>query len=80
MSSQSEIPNDDGEGKIIASEQLNNNGHAQHDLEKKDSRSKFKDVYTWACTVLLLLNYFLAQYDKFILSYFQTPLSESLSL
>ncbi len=30
--------------------------------------------------ILLFLNYFLAQYDKFVLSYFQTEVIESLSL
>lgn len=35
--------------------------------EKGSNRSKVKDVYTWVCTGLLLVNYFLAQYDKFIL-------------
>lgn len=37
-------------------------------------------IYTWLSVLLLLINYFLAQFDKFILSYFQTPLSESLNL
>ena len=39
-----------------------------------------KPVYTGICIVLLFINYFLAQYDKFILSYFQTPLSSTLNL
>ncbi|TKA33370.1 hypothetical protein B0A50_00923 [Salinomyces thailandicus] len=37
-------------------------------------------VYTALCIFLLLINYFLAQYDKFVLSYFQTPLSDSIGL
>jgi hypothetical protein len=40
----------------------------------------FKLIYTWICIVLLFVNYFLAQYDKFILSYFQGPLSSTLHL
>ena len=41
------------------------------------------DVPAWKITlflVLLLLNYFLAQYDKFVLSYFQKDVVASLSL
>jgi MFS family permease len=30
--------------------------------------------------LILFLNYFLSQFDKFVLSYFQTPLSEALNL
>ena len=42
--------------------------------------SSLMTIYTWLSVLLLLINYFLAQFDKFILSYFQTPLSESLNL
>ena len=42
--------------------------------------SKLKPIHIAACLLLLLANYFLAQYDKFILSYFQTPLSRSIGL
>ena len=41
---------------------------------------KVRLAYAGLCIALLLANYFLAQYDKFILSYFQTPLSRSLDL
>ena len=43
-------------------------------------RQGFKLVYTWICIALLFANYFLAQYDKFVLSYFQGPLSSTLHL
>lgn len=43
-------------------------------------RSKLQPIYTILCVLILLVNYFLAQYDKFILSYFQTPFSRSLGL
>jgi MFS family permease len=37
-------------------------------------------LYTYICILLLFVNYFLAQYDKFILSYFQSSVLTSLSL
>jgi MFS family permease len=43
-------------------------------------QSKLHRLYAYTSIILLLLNYFLAQYDKFILSYFATPLQLSLSL
>ena len=55
--------------------------HPRHVEQSMSNRLwKYKPLYTWTCIVLLLVNYFLAQYDKFILSYFQTPLSQSLGL
>ena len=72
MPSHEDRPND-GE----SNEQIRSN---DNDDDAKGKSSKFREVYTWVCIVLLLVNYFLAQYDKFILSYFQTPLSESLNL
>lgn len=50
-----------------------------HDRESS-RRHVGKLVYTWICITILFANYFLAQYDKFILSYFQNPLSTSLNL
>ena len=38
------------------------------------------NLYTYLCIALLFINYFLAQYDKFILSYFQTSVLADLSL
>lgn len=37
-------------------------------------------IHTWICIVLLFVNYFLAQYDKFILSYFQADVIKTLDL
>lgn len=37
-------------------------------------------LYTYICILLLFVNYFLSQYDKFILSYFQTSVLANLSL
>ncbi|KAF2240557.1 MFS general substrate transporter [Trematosphaeria pertusa] len=37
-------------------------------------------IYSYVCILLLFVNYFLAQYDKFILSYFQSSVLASLSL
>ncbi|OCL13377.1 MFS general substrate transporter [Glonium stellatum] len=42
--------------------------------------SFFHHVHTLLKIILLFLNYFLAQYDKFILSYFQSSVLSSLSL
>lgn len=53
------------------------NGELQSNLVTRPS------VPAWQITlslVLLFLNYFLAQYDKFILSYFQTEVVTSLNL
>ena len=38
------------------------------------------NAYAYLCIALLFVNYFLAQYDKFILSYFQTSVLADLSL
>jgi len=43
-------------------------------------RPLLHDLYAYLCIVLLFVNYFLAQYDKFILSYFQTSVLADLSL
>ncbi|KAK3716490.1 hypothetical protein LTR37_006386 [Vermiconidia calcicola] len=51
--------------------------------QRKISTSKaarLRPVYISISILLLLCNYFLAQYDKFILSYFQDSVSESLNL
>ena len=43
-------------------------------------QSLLQKVYAYLCIILLFVNYFLAQYDKFILSYFQTSVLSDLSL
>jgi MFS family permease len=43
-------------------------------------RPLLQNAYAYLCIVLLFVNYFLAQYDKFILSYFQTSVLADLSL
>ncbi|RAR11996.1 MFS general substrate transporter [Stemphylium lycopersici] len=43
-------------------------------------QSLLQKVYAYLCIILLFVNYFLAQYDKFILSYFQTSVLDDLSL
>lgn len=43
-------------------------------------RSQLYNIYAYLCIFLLFVNYFLAQYDKFILSYFQTSVLADLSL
>ncbi|KAF2035472.1 MFS general substrate transporter [Setomelanomma holmii] len=53
-------------------------GPQQH--EAPVSKTALHNVYTWICIILLFINYFLAQYDKFILSYFQTSVLVDLSL
>ena len=51
------------------------------DQQEQTSRhAGYRLIYTWICIVLLFVNYFLAQYDKFILSYFSTHLSETIGL
>lgn len=48
---------------------------------RNESRSSLlRVVYIFLCIFILFINYFLAQYDKFILSYFQTSFSASLDL
>src|ERR1700742_4114533 len=42
--------------------------------------SAFSILRLAVAIILLFLNYFLAQFDKFVLSYFQTEVIESLSL
>ena len=56
------------------------NAESQDEEHSDRPRQGFKLIYTWICIVLLFANYFLAQYDKFILSYFQGPLSSTLHL
>ena len=52
-----------------------------NDQQEQTSRhAGYRLIYTWICIVLLFVNYFLAQYDKFILSYFSTHLSETIGL
>jgi MFS family permease len=42
--------------------------------------SPLHKLYAFLCILILFVNYFLAQYDKFILSYFQTSVFADLSL
>lgn len=46
----------------------------------KSKATLWQKVHIAISIILLFLNYFTAQYDKFILSYFQTSFSESLNL
>ena len=69
----------DGVAEHDSSDQENNgaNENAQGELENQPR------VAWWRITIsllLLFLNYFLAQYDKFVLSYFQTDVITSLHL
>ncbi|KAK5168440.1 uncharacterized protein LTR77_007010 [Saxophila tyrrhenica] len=47
---------------------------------RSTARSKLRAAHILLMIVLLLLNYFIAQYDKFVLSYFQAEVIESLGL
>lgn len=47
---------------------------------EQPTRSLFSRVHTVISIILLFLNFFLAQYDKFVLSYFQTSVITSLNL
>ena len=52
-------------------------------IESEDSpntRARFSRIITSIAIFLLFLNFFLAQYDKFVLSYFQTTVISSLNL
>ncbi|KAI7278852.1 hypothetical protein KC345_g5691 [Hortaea werneckii] len=60
------------------SEQHHSN--TDHPIDARPPPTIQRRLYTIVCVLLLLINYFLAQYDKFILSYFQTPLSTSIGL
>lgn len=57
---------------------LSNNESHYHSQIRPSSGPK--QIYKAFCIFLLLVNYFLAQYDKFILSYFRTDLVRSLPL
>ena len=46
----------------------------------RPTKSSFSRVHTVLSIILLFLNFFLAQYDKFVLSYFQTSVITSLNL
>lgn len=70
-----EIRDESNDSKHSAVAEVTATGH-----ERRHSHPKVKALYSAAAIILLLLNYFLAQYDKFVLSYFQTPLSTSLGL
>ena len=49
-------------------------------VEDKPPKSLFARLLTIFVILLLFLNFFLAQFDKFVLSYFQTAVIESLEL
>lgn len=63
----------EGEGQLPS----DNEGHPRTWIK---SSSIPKQIYQALCIFLLLINYFLAQYDKFILSYFRTDLVQNLPL
>lgn len=52
----------------------------QDDASSNPSHPILRDVHTGISIVILFLNYFLSQYDKFILSYFQDSFSLDLDL
>ncbi|KEF51538.1 uncharacterized protein A1O9_12455 [Exophiala aquamarina CBS 119918] len=56
---------------------LNEASGPEHHLDRQNALSFFR---VFVAMALLFLNYFLAQYDKFVLSYFQAEVIESLSL
>ena len=72
-------------GKIDVSSEL---AHAESPDEAPPRRPNISlklrkagaSVYVPLMVVLLLLNYFIAQYDKFVLSYFQTEVISDLHL
>jgi len=49
-------------------------------LTEQPTKSVLSRVHTVVSIILLFLNFFLAQYDKFVLSYFQTSVITSLNL
>lgn len=56
-------------------------GPYQHsERPQTTTQSILSDIHVTISIVILFLNYFLAQYDKFILSYFQDPFTADLSL
>lgn len=55
-------------------------GPAIEQPRSKPPATVLQQIHIAISIILLFLNYFTSQYDKFILSYFQTSLSESLSL
>jgi MFS family permease len=56
------------------------NNQAGHDRTRPAKHSLLHSVHVCVSILLLFVNYFLAQYDKFILSYFREQVSESIGL
>lgn len=58
--------------------------NTENDIETQPSRSRVQRLTSillpLSILFILFLDYFLAQFDKFVLSYFQTPLSKDLNL
>ena len=72
-----EIKTDDVQGYV------NDDGPRSEDSNEDTSLTTHPNIPIWQITIsliLLFLNYFLAQYDKFVLSYFQDEVISSLHL
>lgn len=63
-----------------ANKMQHNAQRIQQDDELKPRRTFISRVYLFTAVFLLFLNFFLAQYDKFVLSYFQAEVMRSLHL
>ena len=66
-------------------EQVNKEEDLQHQADRPGPREDglrqtLNTTHIYLSIFLLFLNYFLAQYDKFILSYFRTQVTASLDL
>lgn len=80
--------NEDCDKEIGVDKQLQQNSPAEE--ENQQSRLNrgstlqpsrlLRNVYSYVCIALLFINFFLAQYDKFILAYFQESVQLDLSL
>ncbi|KAI9728225.1 MAG: hypothetical protein M1828_004686 [Chrysothrix sp. TS-e1954] len=80
MSSSNESPKSPSSRVVDDDEKLTTRRSKPTIKSPEAAGSILHNCYIIAAILVLFLNYFLSQYDKFILSYFQTSLSADLSL
>jgi MFS family permease len=66
--------------KVPATDEIHESPRNRQGLAYHQRKTWFSRAYIAAAVSLLFLNFFLAQYDKFVLSYFQAELISSLNL
>ena len=71
--------------EALTQQQVDRNSEPQDEAHRRmNSRSRYKEAlhiaHIYLSIFLLFINYFLAQYDKFVLSYFRSQVAASLNL